>query len=146
MAGGAAPAFVACNASYREGLVFEGALITTQRVHRGQTFGIGPCWKLTDEFRDPGRLVVFVHFKDASGQTLFQADHPLLTSLAYRRDVDSLRPTLFEVAVPATVPAGTCTIELGVYDAYLKRRLTVRQEGAEKSASAIRLPVRLEVE
>ncbi|MGE3623295.1 MAG: glycosyl hydrolase [Bdellovibrionales bacterium] len=75
----------------------------------GQSFNITYKWNASPM---AGAYMVAVHFQDAGGNIIFQDDHtPTVStskwsgSLSYKRTV----------AVPATVPAGTYSIVLGVY-------------------------------
>lgn len=139
--------FIASPAAYDRGLKFEGLLLDRTTVRRGGALGIGPCWTLTRFDEDPGGFVTFVHFKDAAGKTVFQADHPLLTSLGHRRNVDSREPALLRIPVDAAVPPGAYTVEIGLYDPYLRRRLPVeRVEGDKKRVTSIKIPVTIRVE
>jgi mannosyltransferase len=99
------------------GIVLEGYRLASRSLKRGETLALTLLWR-ADRGPTSDRWKVFTHLLDASSIVVAQRD---------AEPADNLRPTTswepgeriednYGIVVPADLPAGSYTLEIGMYD------------------------------
>jgi len=106
----------------------------------GEALDLTLHWQATETTGQ--RLVVYVHLVDAAGQTVAQADGepgagalPTSSWLPGEYLADPHR-----LLAPANLPAGTYTIEIGLYDPATGQRLLWLDAAGQPNDQPLRLP------
>jgi hypothetical protein len=82
-----------------------------------QGFSISYQWQVMRNFSNTVNYVAFVHFlNDSTGEIVFQGDHALSTPTSLWQADQSIADGPIAVAVPNSVPDGTYSVHLGIYD------------------------------
>jgi mannosyltransferase len=105
------------NAPLDNGVVLEDFLLGSRSLTPGETLALTLVWR-ADHGPTPDRWKVFTHLLDANSRVVAQRD---------AEPADNLRPTTtwqpgeriqdnYGIVVPANLPAGSYTLEIGMYD------------------------------
>lgn len=121
------------------------ARLSGTRVRRGETLGIGFNWKLERPDIRLDRLSVFVHIKDKAGKIAFQGDYDLMTRLKFPQLPDGYGVFCSESRVPDTVPPGTYTVIMGLFDHETAGRYQVLAGDLPHTDDTVTLPVKIVV-
>jgi 4-amino-4-deoxy-L-arabinose transferase-like glycosyltransferase len=100
---------------FKNGVQLLGVDLPGTPVHAGETFQARYFWRCPPEV-ESSRLAAFVHFKN--GDRLFQDDHVLLDKLlvSFQPYPDEVFVEERSVNVPADIPEGDYTVDLGLHD------------------------------
>lgn len=132
---------------FKPGMALECLEIGSTQLVRGASAQLTFGWRCPPDI-NPSRLAVFVHFVREK-QVQFQDDHIWLqdvSSEAIARQPDHwVFSQVRTVRIPGSIPPGTYSLRLGIYDRLSGRRLNPAG-GAVVKNRAIRLPDRLTIQ
>jgi hypothetical protein len=134
------------DAVLKGGLRYLALQTSTANVRRGETIGLNFDFQFDRPDLDLFNLVVYVHFVNAAGVTVFQGDFCLaeLLSLKESRRA-SPSPWRQSIAVPANAAPGVYTIRTGLYYLTSLDRLRVASCPHPVKVKAVYLPGELRV-
>ncbi|MGH7898573.1 MAG: hypothetical protein ACREQQ_11510, partial [Candidatus Binatia bacterium] len=113
-------------------------------VKPGGSLGVALEWDVAgDPPRDP--IVVWMHFIDSAGRTVFQGDHDLEDDLRRVPRFSALRPRFHEISVPAEVSPGSYQAVVGLARREAQEKLRVLESAAPRRGKGIVLPLPIHV-
>jgi hypothetical protein len=139
---------VPCATEFANGIRLEGIDIDPETLTPGGEVTVRLFWSATEDF-EAGQEIVFIHLRDADGDILAQDDYrgsPLLWGR------DTVRPVPGEgiedvrhIALPKSLPEGSVTVSVGLYQPKNGRRVKVlHSEAPDVRRNAATWPDRLQ--
>jgi 4-amino-4-deoxy-L-arabinose transferase-like glycosyltransferase len=125
---------------FAEGIAFDGYGLDPEPARRGEPLSIALYWSA--DGTPANDYTVFVHLLNAAGEQVagadsppLQADYPTTQWQAGESVVD-----VHTLVVPETLPAGTYTLSIGLYDPVTGRRLS----RTDMDGDAVQWPIEIE--
>lgn len=128
------------NTLFAGGLRIASLQCSSATLRRGQPVGVNLELGFEEPGLNPANLIVFIHFNDAAGRTVFQGDYPLLEWLrGYMPHV--VEPVLFckAITIPPDASPGVYTICLGVCRLDNSKRLRILATALPQKTKAVLL-------
>ncbi len=133
------------NARFQNGLLLESALFRETVVAPGGKLGLNLYWDVEKPKTELANKIVWIHFLDAKGKTIFQGDHDLTHDLNLTRSTHYAQPYFTEIDLNLSVPPGEYRVELGVYVPTSRDRLRITDSLIPARRTTLELPQKIVV-
>jgi hypothetical protein len=114
------------DAVFSGGVRLAGVSLTADKVKAGEDLGMKLLWDVRDALPRLNSLVVWVHFVDSEGRTVFQGDHGLVSDLAAPSGAKTFgTEDFYSIRIPPEAKPGAYRIRVGLWIPYERNRLRV---------------------